>query len=169
MRVLIVRHAPAGDKEAFARTGNPDSERPLTAEGKRKMRKAAAGLRRLIDADIIGASPLVRARETADILALAYPKARRNEMSALSPGSSPARLMSWLAKLPSARKPVLVGHEPHLGSLIGYLTSGLPRAWTELKKGGACLLSFAGRPAVGQARVEWLLKPAQLRKLGRAR
>ena len=32
MRLLVIRHGDAGDREEFAFTGRPDSERPLTRE-----------------------------------------------------------------------------------------------------------------------------------------
>ena len=75
MDVLFVRHAPAGDKAACAKAGKPDSERPLTAEGRRQMKKGAAGLRRILaTVDMIATSPLARAIETGRILRKAYGK-----------------------------------------------------------------------------------------------
>ena len=44
LTLLLIRHAIADDRATFARTGRPDRERPLTAEGRRKMRSAAARL-----------------------------------------------------------------------------------------------------------------------------
>ena len=48
MKILVVRHGPAGDREEWERTGKDDSLRPLTAKGKKEVRKAAAGLVRLV-------------------------------------------------------------------------------------------------------------------------
>src|SRR5580692_8521046 len=71
--LLIVRHGPAGDRDEWAASGKDDDERPLTARGIREMRRAARGLRRLVGSvDAIGTSPLVRARETAEILGRAF-------------------------------------------------------------------------------------------------
>ncbi len=66
MKLYIVRHAiafPHGTPDM------PDDERPLTEEGIQKMRQAAAGLRSLeYVPELILTSPLIRARQTADIL-----------------------------------------------------------------------------------------------------
>jgi phosphohistidine phosphatase len=48
MRLLVVRHAAAEDKDEFARAGRSDDLRPLTADGKRDMREAARGLRNVV-------------------------------------------------------------------------------------------------------------------------
>jgi len=44
VRILVVRHGPAGDREEWERTGKDDSLRPLTPKGRKEVRKAAAGL-----------------------------------------------------------------------------------------------------------------------------
>jgi phosphohistidine phosphatase len=66
----VIRHAPAADRAEFAKTGKDDSERPLTDDGKTKMRRAARGLRSLVPKlDLLASSPYVRAHETAEIVA----------------------------------------------------------------------------------------------------
>ena len=50
MRLLVVRHAIAEDREAFARSHKDDADRPLTSEGRRKMERAALGLKELLRA-----------------------------------------------------------------------------------------------------------------------
>jgi phosphohistidine phosphatase len=50
MKLLLIHHARAEDRETFSETGPPDSERPLTDKGIRRMKKAARGLRRLVPA-----------------------------------------------------------------------------------------------------------------------
>jgi phosphohistidine phosphatase len=61
----------------------------------------------------------------------------------------------------------LVGHEPHLGKLASWLLARTSTPFLQLKKGGACLLDLGARPRAGEARMVWLLTPAQLRRLGR--
>src|ERR1035437_9242251 len=62
----IIRHASAEERSAFAATGKSNDRRPLTDEGRRKMTEAAEGLRALVPhLDVIAASPLVRAQQTA--------------------------------------------------------------------------------------------------------
>jgi phosphohistidine phosphatase len=58
MQLLIVRHAIAMEREEFAKTGRPDSDRPLTDTGRRRMRKNARGLQRISPhPDLIATSP----------------------------------------------------------------------------------------------------------------
>ena len=45
MKLLVVRHGAAMDQEEFARTGESDDLRPLTAEGMAEMKAVAIGLR----------------------------------------------------------------------------------------------------------------------------
>src|SRR5690349_23208472 len=68
MNLLVIRHAIAEDKENFAATGRSDDQRPLTDAGRTKMRRGTQGLRTLIGkVAMLASSPLVRARETAEI------------------------------------------------------------------------------------------------------
>ncbi len=70
MRLLIVRHAIA---VAAGMPGIPDAERPLTPAGAKKFRAAAKGLAAILDPpDVLLASPLLRARQTAEIAAAAW-------------------------------------------------------------------------------------------------
>src|SRR2546430_12501315 len=73
MRLLVVRHAIAEDREAFARSHKDDAARPLTPDGRRKMARAAEGLKQLVpELELLAASPYKRALETAEIIAHAY-------------------------------------------------------------------------------------------------
>lgn len=165
MKLLIVRHGPAGDREEFAKTGKPDSLRPLTEEGREKMRKAAKGLARIAPAiELVATSPLVRARQTAELVWKAVGTPEICELRELTPNAEPESLLRWLG----ARREeslALVGHEPHLSRLIAYLCARRAEPLTELKKGQACLLELD--KAAGRAKIEWSLAPAQLRRLAR--
>ena len=167
MLLLVVRHAPAGDKVAFAATGKSDDERPLTEDGIRKMRAAAAGLTKLVERlDAVATSPLRRARETADILLGVFDDAVLETVDALVPGSPPAALIPWLERQPAHSTVAVVGHEPHLSGLVCWLLAGAARPWLELRKGGACLLELE-KPASRTATLHWLLDARTLRRLRR--
>lgn len=168
MNVLLVRHAIAEDKAEFAATGRPDSLRPLTEEGRRKMRAAAKGLAKTLPAlDLLASSPLARAAQTAEILRKACPDAEPLELPALSPERDPRETLAWLKGRPRGASVALVGHEPSLGRLAGWLMSGEETALVAFKKGGAALLEFPGDVEAGRAVLRWLLTPSQLRRLGR--
>ena len=62
----------------------------------------------------------------------------------------------------------LVGHEPHLGLLASWLLAAPLNHFVELKKGGACFLTWPDAPAAGNAWLRWAMTPSQLRKLRRA-
>jgi phosphohistidine phosphatase len=167
MKLLVIRHAPAEDRAEFARTGLPDEHRPLTAEGRERMRRAARGLREAVPAiGVLAASHLVRAAQTAEIVAGRYgvPVVTRRE---LAPEADPDALVPWLRDHGADETVAVVGHEPHLGFLVGWLTSGRHDSFVELKKGAACLLEFDEPPTAGGATLLWALAPAHLRALGR--
>jgi phosphohistidine phosphatase len=166
MQLLIVRHAPAQDRDEFyQRTGGDDSQRPLTSEGKAKMRKAARGLMLLLPKlRLLVSSPFRRALETRNILREFYAEAEIMELAALEPGSPPDAIGHWLMQQESTYNSIaLIGHEPDLSRLTGWLLCGQAESFIRLKKGAACLLR--GVPAAGQAQLEWALMPGQLRKL----
>ena len=99
MQLLVIRHGIAEEAETFAATGLNDSQRPLTKSGKRKMKEVAAGLREIVETvDVIGASPLLRAQQTAEIVAKAYGDVPVLTVQALSPGSEPSDLVEWVGQ-----------------------------------------------------------------------
>jgi phosphohistidine phosphatase len=59
-----------------------------------------------------------------------------------------------------------VGHEPHLGLLIGYLLTGKSTSFVDLKKGGAALVELNDTPKPGGGTLQWLLTNRELRRLG---
>ncbi|OGS01754.1 MAG: hypothetical protein A3G41_05425 [Elusimicrobia bacterium RIFCSPLOWO2_12_FULL_59_9] len=162
MKVLLIRHAVAEDRAGYK---GDDAIRPLTPEGRRKMRKAAAGLRKIFpDIGVLVSSPLLRAAQTAAIVAKEYHLAETLEFAGLCPEKPPSELLRWLKRHP-ADAAAFVGHEPHLSHAAGYLLTGAGRSFIELKKGGACLLEFQEGVEAGRAVLRWSLAPSQLRRL----
>lgn len=167
MKLLLLRHAIAADRATFAATGKEDRLRPLTDDGRKKMRKIADALAGLLPGiPLIVTSPCLRALESAEILARACPdRPALSELADLSPAGSTAALLKFLQTQKSLPLVAFVGHEPNLSQLAGWLLSGKERSFLELRKGGACLLEFGGRLAPGHATLLWLLTAAQLRSL----
>src|SRR2546423_8524330 len=98
MRLMVVRHAIAEDREVYARTHTDDAGRPLTSEGRRKMERVALGLKELVPAlDLLAASPFKRAVDTAEIIAAAYGEVRVERVAELAPGAGIDRGLGWLA------------------------------------------------------------------------
>lgn len=166
MQLLLIRHGIAEDAERFAESGGSDDQRPLTEIGRKKMRKGASRLRsQLTGIDLLASSPLLRAKQTAEIVAAAFGGLAIQEQAELSPEGSLDALLDWLRAMPETHTVALVGHDPHLNLLAGAVLLGTPREMLNLKKGGAVLIGFEGRAVPGTGLLHWLLTPAQLRGL----
>ena len=156
MDLLVIRHARAEDREEFAATGQPDSERPLTPKGIRRMTKAARGLRSLVPViDLLVSSPFRRAVETTEIISEAYGKMEYVLRDELSSDATPPRLIAWLAGEKHRGVLCIVGHEPDLSELIEALLTDQSEAPAKLKKGSATLLRFKGPVAASSGRMQW--------------
>jgi phosphohistidine phosphatase len=170
MELLVIRHGPAGKKAAWAETGEPDEARPLTARGRKRTKAAARGLAaEMGGVDVIATSPLVRAAETAEIVAKALGGAEPVALDALRPERRPDELLEWLRSLDAGATAAVVGHDPHLSFLVGWLLTGRDDAFVELKKPGTVLLRFDDPPSGGNALLLWALAPRHLRALGSGR
>jgi phosphohistidine phosphatase len=156
MQLLLVRHARAKDRDEFAASGKPDSARPRTKKGIRKMRAAARGLRALVPSiELLVSSPLRRAVQTAEIIAEVFEKAEYVEREELKPGASPQRLIEWLARRKADGIVCIVGHEPDLSELLAELLGDQSKAPAALKKGSAALVKIDGAIVASGGRLQW--------------
>jgi phosphohistidine phosphatase len=158
MKLYFLRHGIAADAGP---AGTGDAGRPLTKEGIAKMQAEARGMHRLgLKLDALLSSPLVRARETAAIVAreLGLELQLADE---LAPGCDTARLFALLGEHRAAERVMLVGHEPDFSSLIGALTGG---SQVLMKKGGLGRVDIE-RLEQGSGSLAWLLPPHILRKV----
>jgi len=192
--LVYVRHGIAMEREAFAKyclakdIEADDEQRPLTAEGRRKMKKNAEGLVQGLHtfADsksglarpkpLIISSPLVRSIQTSEIVARAFGKSKAKPdliTSALIPGTHPKRLRDELYDLLHSRPGrthvntivIAVGHEPMLSTSIGWWMIGEEKSRFPLKKGAATCLEIGNALSLGEARLLWSLPPWALRTL----
>src|SRR5687768_12882645 len=128
MKLLVVRHATAADKEEFARAGKGDDIRPLTPEGQEEMRKVARGIHATVPAiDALATSPLTRAMQTAEILGELYGR-EPVTVEWLRPEASYEDFARWARSHAETKMVVIVGHEPHLSGLVSWLTAGSDRS-----------------------------------------
>ena len=167
MRVYLLRHGPAGSRDASR--WPDDSERPLSPRGRERTERAALGLARLeTDPTLILTSPLVRAEQTAKVLRSAFDREVPIEiLEALSPGGSYRAIVQRLAEASANDSIVLVGHEPDLGKLAGVLVFGAPASSLPLKKAGACSIVFSAEVKPGAGRLHWFIMPRVLRRFAR--
>ncbi len=167
MKLLVIRHGAAMDRDEFAETGQSDDLRPLTAAGKREMKRVAKGLRAEIGSvDVLATSPLVRAVQTAEIVADAYGIDITEKTTSLVPDAAFEEFEEWCTKLRNKEVVAVVGHEPHLSSLVTWLLSGRRESRIRLKKAGACLVEFDSEVRHDSGTLNWLQTPRQLEARG---
>jgi phosphohistidine phosphatase len=162
MELYLIRHGIAAERgEEYP----DDSKRPLTSKGIASLRREAKSLNALgVTFDQIITSPLVRTRQTADILAEALQgKPPVATSDALAPAGTPAAVIQELTKHARKARVALVGHEPNLGELAARLI-GAKRP-LEFKKGAICRMDFEVLPPKGVGQLRWLLPPKVLRKI----
>ena len=164
MEIYFIRHGIAVDQ--LDSSVNNDEERWLTEEGIKKMEKTAAGFVKLVNRlDRIYSSPLVRARQTAEIIQNALPEKTTLEItSKLECGAHLESIIPLLGDVPVSSKVALVGHEPDFSSMISALISN-GSAWVEMKKGAICRVDMPGKPKKGTGMLVWLLPSKVLRLL----
>jgi len=167
MDLYLLRHGIAA---AIGTAGiTRDGERPLTTEGIARMKRIAAAMQAMeLDFDLILTSPLVRARETADLVAAAFEAGNRlkTDPSLACGGDAREAIRRLAARKPALSSALLVGHEPDLSGLISWLVAGDSGFPVTMKKGGLCKLS-ASPPLCGRcATLEWLLTPKQMLLMG---
>lgn len=160
-----MRHAIA---EPHGTPGFADEDRPLTSEGRRKMKAIARGMQAMgLEFDRLISSPYPRARQTAEIVSAAF-SLDIDIWDSLKPDIRPQQTVAALARAPEERV-LIVGHQPHLGALVSLLIAGDPGAGIELKKGGLCKLTMDAVRSGRSATLEWLMTPSLLRQIGRRR
>ncbi|MGE0480259.1 MAG: phosphohistidine phosphatase SixA [Phycisphaerae bacterium] len=171
MLLYVMRHGVAVERGHVDYPN--DAERPLTPRGQKRTRQAARGLRALgVEPDLLLTSPLVRARQTAAVVAaeLHLTPERIRETSALAPGASAFEVFRELAGDGPPHAVVLVGHEPDLSELISRLLVGDAHALdAPLKKAAVCVVEVHSPPLAARGTLRALLPPGALRAIGRKR
>jgi phosphohistidine phosphatase len=164
MRVVLMRHGEAG--EADPGRWPDDRLRPLTDAGRREHERVAEALRRMgLAFDRILTSPLVRARETAEITARVYGGTAAPEPTdLLGDRAEPRSILAGLAGV-EAETVLCVGHEPTLSRLAALLVSPDGRARLEMRKSGVAVIECARRPAPGGGVLQMHLTPPELVRL----
>jgi phosphohistidine phosphatase len=162
LELYLVRHAVAADRGP---EWPDDAVRPVTPDGAARFRKEVEGLAAYgVEVDIVFSSPLVRCRQTADLLAAGLPgKPRVQAVDALAPGGGHQAVIAELTRLARRPRIALVGHEPDIGHLAARLI-GLKRP-LEFRKGAVCRIDVDGLPPGGPGQLRWFAPPRMLRRL----
>jgi phosphohistidine phosphatase len=159
MKLYLVRHGIATQRLGGAIT--TDAQRPLTEEGRNETRVVASALRRLgVAPDLIVSSPLVRAFQTAEILAEVLTRSTQVELcEALAPGGNASDLYKALRSFKEANEIFLVGHEPDMGRLAGTLLWAGPELDIPFKKAGVCRVDVTSLPPTAPGTLKWFITP----------
>jgi phosphohistidine phosphatase len=164
--LYLMRHGIAAERDSSG--ASDDASRPLTAEGKLKLRAIAKGLGRLkVEWDWVVTSPLKRAVETADVVieTLGTAAARDTCEALARPDLSAHKVITFLSQHPERSSVLLVGHEPTISQLASELVGASHSANFAFKKGGCCLIMFDDFPSKSPGLLAWWLTPRLLRKL----
>jgi phosphohistidine phosphatase len=161
-QVYLIRHGIAAEPAAY----EGDDERPLTVKGRAKTKAVARYLKALnLAFDDILTSPLVRARQTAEILLEANLSTHLTVSETLAPMGSFAKWLEWLANWREGRNGVLalVGHEPDLSQWAELLILGDVQGVIQLKKAGIIGIEIPnGSAPLGNGILFWLTPPRLL-------
>ncbi len=157
MKIYLVRHGIA--VEGLMRGITRDSERPLTDEGIEETKMVARGLKCIgVKPDVIVASPLIRAKQTADILH-AELGGELTTSDSLCPGVTPSNVYKFLKKYSESNELFLVGHEPDVGDLVKSMVGAGYEFTLPFKKAGVCCVEVHDLPPTLPGTLKWLVTP----------
>ena len=162
VELYLIRHAIAEER---GEKWPDDGKRPLSADGIARMRRAAKGLARLgVKFDVVLTSPLVRTRQTADIVAAAFEQRPPVVLAeSLAPDGEHSDVLADLHKHARRSRIALVGHEPGIGELAARLVGS--RRPLEFKKGAVCRIDVDSIPPGKPGSLRWFLPPGILRAI----
>jgi phosphohistidine phosphatase len=158
MKLYLVRHASA--VEHLGGGIKRDEERPLLPEGKAEAETMAKMLKHLgIHADAFVCSPLVRARQTAEIFAeVLGGKDKLHISKHLAPAGDSSELFKELAEYKRAEQIFLFGHMPDI-SLLAQQLLGIDEIDMPFKKSAVCRIDVYSMPPDTQGTLKWFLPP----------
>jgi phosphohistidine phosphatase len=158
MNLYLMRHADAGVPRE-----NPklDAKRGLVKEGKEQCMLMARMLGTLkVQVDVIVASPLKRAQQTAQFVGteLGY-EAKVEVSAALAPDADYAAFQKLIAKYADREGVLLVGHNPNLFKFLGRIITGNGGAGVRMRKGSVARIDMDRHPPL----LQWLIDPRMAR------
>lgn len=163
MDLFILRHGKAGHS-----SGEPDDNlRALTPAGRKEIRDIARWMQgERIQFEIIATSPLVRASETAGIIARTLDlKERVVVWEDLAPGGDLDSVCYQAAQSGTEGAILVVGHEPALSGLVGKIISRGGTASVAFAKGGLAKIRYFSFDTLPSGVLQWLLTPKQIQAI----
>lgn len=165
MRLILIRHAKAEERDASRYPD--DAFRPLSDIGRREQATLAQALKRMgVTFDHLAASPRVRARQTAEILAREMSWEKPLDISdALGEAFTVKQVIKWLQGYPDDATVACVGHEPDLSEFASAMLSSDDSLWIDFKKSGVLAMEFHGYPAPDKGVLLYFLRPKEILRL----
>jgi len=155
MNIYLIRHS---DSEKSS-SSKKDFDRELTEEGKEKIKTAAEGWKHLVKSfDIIVSSPLMRAVQTAKIVAEVFEYKKDIIIDKRISGGRKTDDLIELANSLSGEEIAFVGHEPDFSNHVSNLISS-SGAFVDFKKGAIAKMSFQNRVRYSKGILEFLIPP----------
>jgi phosphohistidine phosphatase len=152
VKLFVMRHGPAEDRA----DSGMDADRALTSSGRERVRSVA---KLLADEDEkplrILTSHLVRAVQTAEIVALVTKQGTVETRREIAPGGEPLGLIKQLAATEGTKRVMLVGHEPDLSDLLSSLLGSFDYPFDKAMVVGL-------RVTTSEARLRFVLDPRAL-------
>ncbi len=158
MDLYLIRHA---DAEPVGGTIEKDEDRPLTEAGRAQVAALAAALQRAgVHLDKIITSPVLRARQTAEGLLKHWPgpAPELSAADALAPKLNRKKKIKQFLLSLEGHAIGLVGHQPYLGELAGWLIGG-KKAHLAIAKAGFARIQTEEAPGKGTGVLTWLVTP----------
>ena len=153
MNVYILRHAKAD-------FGSKGEDPPVSEQGEKQVAHVMKVARENwgFSPTVVASSPILRARQTADIVKKSMGgnfKVAVDEC--LSPDSKPKDVLKFLSKLKRDDRVVLISHMPLIFELLYELIGG--RGEVELLNGSIAAVEFKGKASSGKGKLVWLVQP----------
>lgn len=164
--MILFRHGLAMDRQESLAMKMEDLLRPLVPRGRERTQKMAKALKKMnLSIDLIVTSPLVRAKQTAEILFQYCSVSEIHECTELVPSAPPMAFAQWLKNTGKRATCVLaVGHDPQLSVFASWAIAGTTTSMIDLKKSGMICLeveSFEDLSA-RSAMLKWVVQPKNL-------
>lgn len=163
MKLVLFRHGLAMDRDEAMAQKIQDQQRPLVDKGAERTRKVARYLKQQEeDFELLLYSPLLRSKQTAEILKEILGIKKTTEVIELVPDAPPEALAKWLQNsVPQVTRVLLVGHEPQLSSFATWCLSGERESFIDLKKSGAIGIEIESFSEIsgGTAELKWVIQP----------
>ena len=155
MNLYLIRH---GEAEQTSEN-KPHELRALTANGAQIVRASSQFWKNFIQSfDIILSSPLIRAKQTADIIrnVLKVEPEVMEEISLLNGGLTDDLIS--IGEVLGMNEIAMVGHQPDIGIHIASMT-GTGDSNFKIPPATIAKISFKGIPVIGKGILEFLIPP----------